>query len=156
MRTGLRPRIPPYSAAILQYPESAAMEFLKQFFTWWSGQTLNTRFYTWRKGELVGSDEAGNKYYRAKSALPDSIAERRWVIFNGYSEASAIPPGWHGWMHHRTDTPPAAGSYTPRDWQKPHEPNPTGTVNAYRPPGSIVGVSRAAVPAPDYQAWKPE
>jgi len=130
------------------------MNFLKQFFTWWGGQSLNTRFYTWRKGELVGSDEAGNTYYRAPSAVPDSIAERRWVIFNGYSEASAIPPGWHGWMHHRTDTPP--GKSTSYEWEKPHQPNFTGTAAAYRPPGSIVGANRPEPPAPDYDAWKPE
>lgn len=132
------------------------MQFLKQLFTWWNGQTLNTRFFTWRKGEEVGTDEFGNRYYRAKSAIPDSIAEHRWVIYNGYSEASAIPPGWHGWIHHRTDTPPTKESYTPREWQKPHQPNPTGTVAAYRPPGSIVGSGRPATPQPDYQAWKPE
>ena len=34
---------------------------LKQFFTWWNGQTLNLRFYTWRKGEFVGEDEYGNR-----------------------------------------------------------------------------------------------
>lgn len=132
------------------------MEFLKQLFTWWNGQTLNTRFYTWRKGEYVGSDAAGNKYYRAKSAVPDSIPERRWVIYNGYSEASAIPPGWHGWMHHRDDTPPTAENYQPRDWQKPHLPNLTGTVDAYRPKGSILAGSSPAPSAPDYSAWRPE
>lgn len=132
------------------------MQFLKQLFTWWNSQTLNTRFYTWRKGEYVGSDEAGNRYYRAKSAIPDSIAERRWVIYNGYSEASAVPPGWHGWIHHRVETPPSQEKYLPREWQKPHQPNPTGTVAAYRPPGSIVGSARPAAAAPDYQAWKPE
>ena len=31
------------------------MLFFKQFFTWWNGQTLNTRYYTWRKGERDGS-----------------------------------------------------------------------------------------------------
>ena len=132
------------------------IKFLKQFFTWWNGETLNTRFYTWRKGELVGTDEAGNKYYRARSAIPDSIAERRWVIFNGYSEASAVPPGWHGWIHHRTGTPPSQESYAPREWEKPHEPNMTGTARAYRPPGSIVGATPAVPVKPDYQAWKPE
>ncbi len=132
------------------------MLFLKQLFTWWNGQTLNTRFFTWRHGEFVGSDDSGNRYYRAKSAIPDSIAERRWVIYNGYSEASSIPPGWHGWMHHRADTLPSKEDYTPRDWQKPHEANPTGTALAYRPPGSIVGSTRPAAAAPDYQAWKPE
>jgi NADH:ubiquinone oxidoreductase subunit len=132
------------------------MQFLKQLFTWWNGQTLNTRYFTWRKGEAVGADEFGNRYYRAKSAIPDSIPERRWVIYSGYSEASAIPPGWHGWMHHRVDTLPSAETYAPREWQKPHEANPTGTARAYRPPGSIVGAGRPVAPVPGYKAWKPE
>jgi NADH:ubiquinone oxidoreductase subunit len=130
------------------------MLFLKQLFTWWTGQTLNTRFYTWWKGELVGQDEAGNKYYRAPSAIPDSIAERRWVIYNGYSEASTIPPGWHGWIHHRTDSPP--GAYSAREWEKPHVPNLTGTAGAYHPPGSIANPGRARQPDAGYQPWTPE
>ncbi len=132
------------------------MNFLKQFFTWWSGQTWGTRFYTWRKGELVGVDGAGNRYFRAKSALPDSITERRWVVFNGYSEASAIPPGWHGWMHHRTDAFPTASDAPDREWQLPHQPNLTGSAKAYRPPGSIVGGARPQKNEPGYQAWRPE
>jgi NADH:ubiquinone oxidoreductase subunit len=132
------------------------MKFIKQLFTWWNSQTLNTRFYTWRKGEYVGSDDMGNRYYRAKSAIPDSIPERRWVIYSGYSEASQVPPGWHGWMHHRVATPPSQETYAPREWQMPHQENHTGTAKAYRPPGSIVGTARPAVAAPDYQAWKPE
>ncbi len=132
------------------------MLFLKQLFTWWNGQTLNTRFYTWRKGELVGTDQAGNRYYRAKSALPESIPERRWVVYNGYSEASAVPPGWHGWMHHRVDQPPKEGDYKPREWEKPHHVNQTGTAKAYRPPGSIVSGGKPAARAADYSAWKPE
>jgi NADH:ubiquinone oxidoreductase subunit len=132
------------------------MKFIKQLFTWWNGQTLNTRFYTWRKGEYVGSDELGNRYYRAKSAIPDSIPERRWVIYSGYSEASQVPPGWHGWIHHRVATPPGQENYVGREWQKPHVENLTGSAAAYRPPGSIVGTARPAVAAPDYQAWKPE
>lgn len=132
------------------------MLFLKQLFTWWNGQTLNTRFAVWRKGEYVGTDESGNRYYRAKSAIPDSISEHRWVIYNGYSEASAIPPGWHGWMHHRVDAPPSKDGYKPREWQKPHQTNPTGTAGAYRPAGSLLNASGPAPAQPDYQAWQPE
>lgn len=132
------------------------MQFLKQFFTWWNGETLNTRFAVWRRGEFVGKDEFGNRYYRAKSAIPDSIAEHRWVVYNGYSEASSIPPGWHGWMHHRDASPPTGDDYRPREWQKPHQPNLTGTVMAYRPPGSIARPGKPVLPAPDYQAWRPE
>ena len=132
------------------------MLFLKQLFTWWNGETLNTRFYTWRKGQYVGADQFGNKYYRAPSALPESIKERRWVIYSGYSEASSIPPGWHGWIHHRVDTPPRDGDYRPREWEKPHHENFTGTAMAYHPPGSIAVGGKPATPAPDYQAWRPE
>ena len=132
------------------------MKLLKQFFTWWSGQTIGTRFYTWRKGERVGQDEMGNTYYRAKSALPDSIPERRWVIYAGYSEASQVPPGWHGWMHHRVDTPPSQEKYEAREWQLPHQENLTGSAGAYHPPGSIAVGGKPRAVAADYQAWKPE
>jgi NADH:ubiquinone oxidoreductase subunit len=132
------------------------MKFLKQLFTWWNGQTWATRFYTWRKGEFVGQDEQGNSYYRAKSALPEAIPERRWVIYSGYSEASQVPPGWHGWIHHRTATPPASGQYVAREWQKPHVENLTGSAATYRPPGSLSLGGKPIIAQPDYQAWKPE
>jgi NADH:ubiquinone oxidoreductase subunit len=132
------------------------MEFLKQFFTWWNGQTLGTRFFTWRKGEFVGADEFGNKYYRAPSAIPASIPEHRWVIYKGYTEASSIPPGWHGWMHHTVDEPPTKSAYSPREWQAPHQPNLTGSALAYRPPGSLLNAGRATAAKPDYEAWRPD
>lgn len=132
------------------------MKILKQFFTWWNGETWATRFYTWRRGEFVGQDDLGNKYYRAKSALPDSIPERRWVIYAGYSEASQIPSGWHGWMHHRINTPPSQENYAARDWELPHQENLTGSAAAYHPPGSIATGARPVKSAPDYQAWKPQ
>jgi NADH:ubiquinone oxidoreductase subunit len=122
--------------------------FLLQFFTWWNGQTLGTRFWTWRKGVFVGSDDAGNRYYT------DKAGKRRWVVYNGVAEASAIPPGWHGWMHHREDNPPAA--YQPREWEKPHEPNLTGTPLAYRPPGSILRAKPQTPGEADYEPWKPQ
>jgi len=131
--------------------------FLTELFTWWNGQTMGTRFYTWRKGEKVGTDEFGNTYYRApdKSQTAGGFAERRWVIYSGYAEASKIPTGWHGWMHHRTDTPPSQQNYKPREWQKPHRQNPTGTPNAYRPKGSIVGADHRPRVTGDYNAWTP-
>jgi NADH:ubiquinone oxidoreductase subunit len=122
-------------------------QFWIQFFTWWNGQTLGTRFYTWRHGELVGEDESGNRYYRQRGG------PRRWVIYNGDAEASRIPSGWHAWMHHRVDEPP--GSYQAREWEKPHQPNLTGTVQAYRPPGSILGRKPHTPGEPDYEAWRP-
>ncbi|MBG1231916.1 NADH:ubiquinone oxidoreductase subunit NDUFA12 [Aestuariivirga litoralis] len=132
------------------------MQFLKQIFTWWNGQSLNTRFYTWRKGTFVGEDELGNRYYKAKSAVPDSIPERRWVIYKGYSDGSKVGPGWHGWLHHRVDVAPVQENYAPREWQKPHQENLTGTSGAYHPPGSIAVGGKPMKRVPDYKAWRPE
>ncbi|MBX3579831.1 MAG: NADH:ubiquinone oxidoreductase subunit NDUFA12 [Rhizobiaceae bacterium] len=127
--------------------------FFTQFFTWWNGQTLNTRFHTWRKGNEVGRDEVGNIYY--EGGIDSDGQRRRWVIYSGASEASQIPPGWHGWMHHRTDTPPTSESYTPREWQKPHQPNLTGSPGAYRPKGSVLTHEKRPRVTGDYDAWTP-
>lgn len=129
-------------------------EFFLQFFTWWNGQTLNTRFSTWRFGKPVGQDDQGNRYYQGGT---DSEGRtRRWVIYNGPSEASRIPPGWHGWMHHRTDVVPADETYVAREWQKPHQPNLTGTPRAYRPKGSVLGAGHRPQVTGDYDAWTPK
>ncbi|MGV1954922.1 NADH:ubiquinone oxidoreductase subunit NDUFA12 [Agrobacterium sp. 22-214-1] len=126
---------------------------LTQIFTWWNGQTIGTRFHTWRFGKEVGQDELGNTYYEGGTTswgMP-----RRWVIYNGYAEASAIPPGWHGWMHYRTDVPPSQESYVARDWQKPHQPNLTGSSKAYRPQGSLAVAGERPRVTGDYDAWTP-
>ena len=47
-------------------------------------------------------------------------------------------------MHYLVDVPPTRENYTPRPWQKPHRMNMTGTPEAYRPPGSILGKGRRA------------
>ena len=127
--------------------------FLLLMFTWWNGTTVATSFHTWRKGTRVGEDEFGNVYYQGGK---DSEGRtRRWVIYNGPSEASAIPPGWHGWMHHRTDVSPADEDYAPRDWQLPHQPNMTGTAAAYRPRGSMLNPADRPRVTGDYDAWTP-
>lgn len=115
--------------------------------TWWNGSTLNTQFYTWRKGKRVGEDAEGNTYYASE-------AGRRWVIFNGASEASRVTPEWHGWLHHTWDEPPTEKPLPKKDWEKPHVENLTGTPGAYAPSGSI----RKATPLvrTDYEAWSPE
>lgn len=109
---------------------------------------MGTRFFTWRKGERVGEDVFGNVYYEERSG------NRRWVIYNGEADASSIPPGWHGWMHHRTDISPVDEDYEAHEWEMPHQPNPTGTAQAYRPKGSILAAGQSVAKA-DYDAWSP-
>ena len=133
------------------------MAWLTQLFTWWNGQTLNTRVHTWRAGELVGHDESGNSYYQTKGGKLDPALGycRRWVIYAGKSEGSATPPGWYGWLHYTSDTPPTAETYTPREWQLPHRQNMTGTPEAYRPSGSTLAAAARPPATGDYQAWTP-
>ena len=124
------------------------MNPLLRIFTWWNGQTLNTQLYTWRKGQKVGEDAAGNVFYQTRDG------KRRWVIYNGESEASRITPDWHGWLHHTTAQPPNRAPLPHKVWEKPHQPNLTGTQAAYVPAGSL----RRANPVErrDYEAWQPE
>ncbi|MEF2072390.1 NADH:ubiquinone oxidoreductase subunit NDUFA12 [Consotaella aegiceratis] len=124
-------------------------QLLIQILTWWNGQTIGTRFFTWRAGQRVGEDEFGNIYYQTKGG------ERRWVIYNGEAEASKIPPGWWGWMHHRSDLAPPQENYKPRPWQKPHIENLTGTSRAYRPKGSLLSPEHRPRVTGDYDAWTP-
>jgi NADH:ubiquinone oxidoreductase subunit len=133
------------------------MNWFQQIFTWWNGQTLNTRVYTNRHGELVGEDEFGNRYYRSKGGAKDKTLgfERRWVIYNGESDGSKTPPGWYGWLHHTVDVPPTQEAYKPRDWELPYKPNLTGTPQAWRPPGSILTEGQRPPATGDYEAWTP-
>ena len=122
------------------------MSIFKQALTWWNGQTLGTRLWTWRKGSRVGEDELGNVYYQD--------GRRRWVIYAGESDASNVPPEWHGWLHHIWEEPPSEVPVPNKPWEKAHLPNLTGTPAAYAPAGSL----RRARPEPrsDYEAWSPE
>lgn len=127
--------------------------FFLGLFTWWNSATVGTRVHTWRKGNRVGEDDFGNVYYQGGQ---DSEGRtRRWVIYKGYAEASAIPPGWHGWMHHRTDVSPVDEDYVPYEWQLAHQPNLTGSAGAYRPKGSVTSQSKRPNVTGDYDAWKP-
>ena len=116
--------------------------------TWWEGQTLNTQFWTWRRGTRVGEDDQGNIYYR------NADDSRRWVIYNGDMEASRVAPEWHGWLHHTWKEPPTERPLVRKAWEKPHLMNLTGTPNAYAPAGSLRREQHA--PRTDYEAWSPE
>ncbi|MEW5422496.1 NADH:ubiquinone oxidoreductase subunit NDUFA12 [Amorphus sp. 3PC139-8] len=127
-------------------------------FTWWNSATIGTRVHTYFSGEFVGEDEFGNRYYRSKGGKVDPTLgfQRRWVIFKGEAEATKIPSGWHGWMHHKDVPAPSEVSYKPREWEKPFQPNLTGTAGAYRPKGSIVHQDPHRPQATgDYDAWSP-
>lgn len=130
------------------------MRALKNLLGIWSPASL--MLFQWAKGDFVGKDQFGNAYYRA-APRKGYKRERRWVNYVGAPEASSVPPEWHGWLHHQTDTvPDAEGLSFRRPWQKPHTPNMTSTPNAYRPEGHILSGGQRAKATGDYEAWTPE
>lgn len=132
--------------------------FIKRIFAWWDGATLGTLWTISRSGKFVGQDDYGNKYYEepeGKGTGADA-SRRRWVIYNGYADASRVPADWHGWLHHIFPDAPSATPLPRRAWEKEHQPNLTGTIYAYRPDGSLaVGRERQKSTA-DYESWTPE
>ncbi len=112
--------------------------------------------FTWSYGgKIVGKDDSGNKYYCGKPRAGYK-RERRWVIYKAKPDASHVPAEWHGWLHHQTDEVPSAGAESfRRPWQKPHQPNLTGTNMAYRPPGHILSGGERDKATGDYTAWTP-
>ncbi|MEE8277090.1 MAG: NADH:ubiquinone oxidoreductase subunit NDUFA12 [Alphaproteobacteria bacterium] len=115
--------------------------------------TVGTRLMTWLRGKRVGRDEFGNRYYCGRRRAGHKL-ERRWVIYRGADEASAVPAEWHAWLHHISDELPLAESPR-RRWQKEHLPNQTGTKAAYRPQGSVLAGGRRAKATGDYEPWTP-
>ena len=126
------------------------MGLLRMIFIWWRGATPGTLLTTWWSGKFVGDDRFGNRYYQNASGA------RRWVIYNGTVEASRVPPDWHGWLHHTFADPPTIAPIKARAWEKEHQPNLSGTPDAYRPQGSLARTGHRPAATGDYEAWKPE
>jgi len=115
--------------------------------------TAITRMITWLRGEAVGADEFGNRYFQDRKPAQGG-RRRRWVIYDGDDEASKVPPEWNAWLHYTNSKVPDGPRR--RDWQKPHSPNLTGTSEAYRPAGHTLRGGQRASATGDYEAWKPE
>jgi len=131
-------------------------DVLGKIFGWTSGATLGTLFTIAKRGEPVGTDEFGNRYYQSRDTTSYDGRRRRWVVYNGYADASKVPPDWHGWLHYTFDEPPTEHPLPRRSWEKDHLPNLTGTPMAWRPQGSLAAEGRRPAATGDYEAWRPE
>lgn len=130
---------------------------LSKIFTWWNGATLGTLWNVGVNGRLVGKDEDGNRYFEARTNKNSYDGrKRRWVLFNGYAEASKVSPDWHGWLHHTFNEPPTDAPLRRAKFEQDHLPNLTGTPYAWRPKGSLARGGERAPATGDYEAWKPE
>jgi NADH:ubiquinone oxidoreductase subunit len=116
-----------------------------------------TLLRTWLRGELVGEDPYGNRYYRERRRGETAWRrERRWVLFNGYADPTQVPPGWVGWLHKRIELPPSKVPLPAPRWEQDRLPNLTGTDRAYLPPGAIQRGGHRPPATGDYEAWRPE
>lgn len=113
---------------------------------------IGTRIFTLLRGQLVGTDQAGNNYYQERAVRPNGRS-RRWVDYKGAVEASSVPPEWHCWLHYTTDRPIPESARRP--WSKPPVSNRTGTAASYRPPGHDYEGGRRAKATGDYESWTP-
>ncbi len=113
-----------------------------------------THFKTWLRGELVGEDSYGNRYYRDKRT-PEGHRERRWVVYSKEAEPTRVPPGWVGWLHGRFQEPPTETSLPSPHFEAEPLPNATGTSEAYLPPGAVQRGGNRAPTTGDYEAWRP-
>ncbi len=129
------------------------MSLFSEIFCWWGGNTWGTRLFTWRKGKFVGEDQSGNRYFVQRSGVGPLGVPARWVIYPKLSEASQVPPEWHGWLHYTTAEPIPASARQP--WQVPHQPNLTGTPGSYRPPGHDYRGGHRPPATGDYESWTP-
>jgi NADH:ubiquinone oxidoreductase subunit len=118
------------------------MTLVKKIFTWWNVDTFGTRLKTIFFGKYAGTDSFGNKYYENKNG-------KRWVIYSDEIDASKIPVEWYSWMHFTPNKIEKKHELDKYDWQKPHQPNPTGTENAYYPNKDKDNVGQKK-----YRSWK--
>lgn len=127
--------------------------------------TITTRLFTFFHGQYVGRDQFGNRYYRERNK-PKDRREKRWVRYAygsligdffgwGTPDPSRVPPQWHGWMHYTTDVPPSKSAPAQHEWQQPYQPNMTGTMGAYVPPGHAMRGGQRAASTADYEPWVP-
>ncbi len=131
-------------------------DVLGRIFGWTSGATIGTFFTIAKRGEHVGTDEFGNRYYLSRDRSSYDGRRRRWVTYNGYADASKVPPDWHGWLHYTFDELPTDQPLPRRKWEEDHLPNLTGTPMAWRPKGSLAADGIRPPATGDYEAWRPE
>jgi len=117
--------------------------------------SIGTFIYTALFGRPIGRDEFGNRYFQSRRRTSYG-RPLRWVLYARKDDGSAVPPGWHAWLHHSRDEPPSEEPLVVQRWEKPHLPNLTGTVAAYRARGHDLSGGRRAPATGDYEPWRPE
>ena len=69
---------------------------------------------------------------------------------------SRTPPEWHMWLHRQIQSPPSEQPVPAKVWEKAWQANPTGSLDAHAPSGSLNASGVRARATGDYEAWVPE
>ena len=109
-------------------------------------------FLTRLTSRKIGRDALGNTYYESRRADPVYGRARRTVALAKGFDSSNVPAEWHAWLHHSTEAPLTGPKHA---WQMPHQPNLTGTAQAWRPKGHDYAGGQRRVTGGDYEAWTP-
>ena len=117
------------------------LTFIKQIFVWWNQTTIGTRIQTFIFGKYVGKDSFGNRYYQNKKG-------KRWVIYKDEIDASKISDEWYSWIHYIRNKIENTHDLKKHEWQKPHQPNQTGTDSSYHPNRNNEKINKK------YKSWK--
>ena len=118
----------------------------KEIFTWWNGQTLGTRLWTYFNGIPAGKDSMGNKYFHNRKDT------KRWVIYAVDVESTYVNPEWNNWL--RFTSKVKVTDKEKYKWQKNHLSNQTGTENAYDPENNK-SYDSSKKRNDDYIKWSP-
>ena len=125
------------------------MKLLTELFAWWTGNTIGTRLFTWRYGTRVGEDSFGNVYYQTKDG------KRRWVIYRGPIRSLAGSAGMARLAALHRGRAADRRNLQGQALAAILCAEPTGTPEAYRPPGSILNPDAGKVIPRDYEPWQP-
>ena len=117
-------------------------------------KNISLYLYTFFKGNLVGKDDDGNKYY-ISNISHGLKKEKRWVLYKNDNDPTKIDPSWHGWLHHVIEDVPNSKTKKNFYWQKKISPNQTGTEKAYFPPGHVLNRERKIKKIKNYESWMP-
>ena len=71
-----------------------------------------------------------------------------WNVYSDEIDASKIPVEWYSWIHHTPNNLQNNQEPNKHNWQKPHQPNLTGTKKAYYPNRNNNEISKK------YKTWK--
>ena len=117
------------------------------------GTILMTRML----GVQVGADTYGNRYFSLRRKHASEL-ETRWVLYAREPEATKVPPEWFAWLHNMCDELLPTATENRYVWQKPHQPNLSGTEAALLPTGHPlhhIGKECCVSTGDSYQSWKP-